>query len=91
MDRCAGQLVEHILKAGGIALITADHGNADQMIERDGNPLTSHTASLVPFLVAGRQVALASGGKLADLAPTALDLMELPVPPLMTGRSLITG
>jgi 2,3-bisphosphoglycerate-independent phosphoglycerate mutase len=91
VDRCAGQLVEHILKAGGIALITADHGNADQMIERDGNPLTSHTASLVPFLVAGRQVALASGGKLADLAPTALDLMELPVPPLMTGRSLITG
>ena len=82
-----------ILSAGGQCIITADHGNAEQMIdEENGGPFTAHTTNPVPCILVGERyqnAALRSGGKLCDLAPTLLDMMELPVPEQMTGTSLI--
>ena len=79
-----------VLAAGGKVLLTADHGNADQMREPDGAPFTAHTTNPVPFLVAGAgDVALRQGGVLADIAPTMLKLLGLPQPPEMTGSSII--
>lgn len=89
VDACVGQLVDHLLKAGGAALITADHGNADQMMAEDGSPFTAHTTNPVPFVAAGISRGLREGGILADIAPTMLELLELPQPTEMTGRSLL--
>jgi len=97
VDRCVGQVVEAVTDQGGVTLITADHGNAEQMIDyHTGGPYTAHTTSLpVPLvLVAGRhaelaQVRLRSGGVLADVAPTILDLMDIPQPADMEGTSLL--
>lgn len=89
VDACVGQLVDHLLKAGGAALITADHGNADQMMAEDGSPFTAHTTNPVPFVAAGISRGLREGGILADIAPTMLELLELPQPTKMTGRSLL--
>jgi 2,3-bisphosphoglycerate-independent phosphoglycerate mutase len=83
-------MVEKILAKGGAALITADHGNADKMMEPDGSPFTAHTTNPVPLIVVGAgDVQLRDGGVLADLAPTMLKLLELPQPAEMTGKSLI--
>ena len=73
----------------GAALITADHGNADKMMEPDGSPFTAHTTNHVPLIAVGVKGELAEGGVLADLAPTMLEIMEVPQPAEMTGRSLI--
>lgn len=73
---------------GGIAFITADHGNADKMLEKDGTPFTAHTTNPVPFIVVGMDRPLRDGGVLADIAPTMLEAMELPQPEEMTGKSL---
>ncbi len=89
VDTCVGKTVDAILAKGGIALITADHGNADQMYEPDGSPFTAHTTNNVPFVVCGADVKLRENGKLADIAPTMLDLMGLPKPIEMDGNSLI--
>lgn len=89
VDKCVGRTVDAILAKGGIALITADHGNADQMYEPDGSPFTAHTTNKVPFVVCGKDVKLREGGKLADIAPTMLDLMGLPQPAEMDGKSII--
>ncbi len=92
VDACVGRVVEHTLAAGGMALITADHGNADRMLDDDGKtPFTAHTTNLVPFCVVGadRPVTLRSGGRLADITPTMLDLMGIEKPAVMTGESLI--
>ncbi len=79
-----------ILRLAVRALITADHGNADQMFEPDGSPFTAHTTNPVPFVIVGTgELKLRSGGKLADIAPTLLELMGLPAPAEMTGKSLI--
>ena len=76
--------------AGGIALITADHGNAEQMLEASGKPHTAHTTNPVPVvLVGGPKGAALRGGRLCDLAPTLLALMGLAQPAEMTGRSLL--
>ncbi len=92
VDKAAGQVIGAVLAAGGKVLLTADHGNADQMYEPDGAPFTAHTTNPVPFLAAGcGDVALREGGVLADLAPTMLKLLGLPQPPEMTGKSLIEG
>ncbi len=92
VDKAAGQVIDAVLAAGGKVLLTADHGNADQMYEPDGAPFTAHTTNPVPFLAAGcGNVSLREGGVLADLAPTMLKLLGLPQPPEMTGRSLIEG
>ena len=89
VDACLGRVVDAVAKMGGVCLITADHGNADQMMEPDGSPFTAHTTNRVPFIVTGYSCRLRSGGKLADIAPTMLKVMGLPVPPEMTGVSLI--
>ena len=90
VDTCVGRMVEAILAKGGAALITADHGNADKMMEPDGSPFTAHTTNPVPLVVVGAGgVQLREGGVLADLAPTMLKLLELEQPEEMTGKSLI--
>ena len=70
-------------------LITADHGNADKMVDDDGEPFTAHTTNPVPFCVVGYPCKLREGGVLADIAPTMLKIMDLPQPEEMTGKSII--
>ncbi|MBQ8298073.1 MAG: 2,3-bisphosphoglycerate-independent phosphoglycerate mutase [Ruminococcus sp.] len=89
VDTCVGRMVDAILAKGGAALITADHGNADKMYEPDGSAFTAHTTNPVPFIVVGQDCELREGGVLADIAPTILQLLELPQPAEMTGKSLI--
>ena len=89
VDACVGQVVDATLKMGGIAMITADHGNAEQMTEPDGSPMTAHTTNPVPFILCGAGTELRSGGRLADIAPTILDVMGLACPPEMDGKTLI--
>lgn len=91
VDDCIGQTVEKILQMGGIALLTADHGNCEQMIDPETNEIfTAHTTFPVNLTIVGKDnIALRSGGRLADLAPTMLDLMGLEQPQEMTGESLI--
>jgi len=88
VDTCVGQVVDATLRMGGIAMITADHGNAEKMEEPDGSPMTAHTTNPVPFILCGAGTQLHKGC-LADLAPTILDVMGLACPPEMTGNSLI--
>lgn len=89
VDTCLGRTVDAILKQGGAALITADHGNADQMYELDGSPFTAHTTNLVPLILVNEDASLKENGKLADLAPTMLDILGLDQPAEMTGESLL--
>ena len=92
VDECVGKVVDALLAKGGAALITADHGNADQMLEDDGaSPFTAHSTNPVPLVLVGRDdvKALSAGGVLADLAPTMLELLGLDKPEEMTGKSLI--
>lgn len=92
VDACVGKVVDALTAKGGAALITADHGNADQMLEDDGvSPFTAHSTNPVPLVLVGRDdvKALAAGGVLADLAPTMLELLGLDKPEEMTGKSLI--
>lgn len=91
LDECLGRLYPAIIKNGGQMLITADHGNSEQMCNYEtGEPFTSHTTNLVPLIYIGdKNVALAENGSLADLAPTMLDLLNLEAPIEMTGHNLI--
>ncbi|MEG1477853.1 MAG: 2,3-bisphosphoglycerate-independent phosphoglycerate mutase, partial [Oscillospiraceae bacterium] len=90
VDKCAGLVIDEVLAKGGTVLLTADHGNADQMYDANGGPFTAHTTNPVPFLVAGQgDVKLRSGGVLADIAPTMLGVMGMAVPKEMTGKSII--
>ena len=89
VDECVGKVVAAIREMDGVALITADHGNADKMIDADGSPFTAHTTNLVPFCVVGYPCELREGGRLADIAPTMLKIMGLPQPAEMTGESII--
>lgn len=91
VDACVGRTVDAILAKGGVAMVTADHGNADQMYEPDGSPFTAHTTNPVPFIVAGLDCKLREGGKLADIAPTMLQVLGLAKPAEMDGESLIVG
>ncbi len=90
VDQCLGRVIEAVTRAGGQCLITADHGNVEQMLDPvNGQALTSHTTDPVPLIYVGpRQLRLAGGGSLADVAPTLLHLMDLPQPADMTGRNL---
>jgi len=90
VDTCVGKVVDKILSMGGRALITADHGNADQMYEPDGSPFTAHTTNPVPLLLVGdSEHTLKEGGRLADLAPTMLEMLGLAQPEEMDGKSLL--
>ena len=89
VDTCVGRMVDAVLAKGGAAIITADHGNADKLLEADGTPFTAHTTNPVPVIVAGYDCKLREGGVLADLCPTMLEIMGLPQPEEMTGKSLI--
>ena len=88
VDECVAKVVEATSKMGGISLITADHGNAERMIDTDGEPFTAHTTNPVPFYIVGANVRLRDG-RLADIAPTMLDLMGLEKPAEMDGETLI--
>ena len=99
VDTCLGQVIESVVKAGGTILITADHGNAEYMRDELGNPWTAHTTNPVPFILIegekrkipghGAEVKLRANGRLADVAPTILDILQIPKPQEMTGTSLI--
>jgi 2,3-bisphosphoglycerate-independent phosphoglycerate mutase len=89
-DCCLGRVVERVTELGGVALVTADHGNAERMLEDDGvSPHTAHTTNPVPLVVTAVGAELREGGELADLAPTVLDLLGIRQPAEMTGRSLV--
>jgi len=89
-DRCLGRVVERVSELGGVCLITADHGNAERMLEADGvSPHTAHTTNPVPLVVTAREVTLREGGELADLAPTALHFLGIEPPLEMTGEDLV--
>ncbi len=88
VDECVGRVVDATLKMGGIAMVTADHGNAEQMKQPDGSPMTAHTTNLVPFILCGAGTELRPG-RLADIAPTILDVMGLACPEEMDGQTLI--
>jgi 2,3-bisphosphoglycerate-independent phosphoglycerate mutase len=90
VDECLGTVLEAVERAGGVSLVTADHGNAEQMLAADGvSPHTAHTTNPVPLVLTAPGT-LREGGELADLAPTCLELLALPAPPGMTGRSLLS-
>jgi 2,3-bisphosphoglycerate-independent phosphoglycerate mutase len=90
-DECLGRVLEATAAAGGVCLVTADHGNAEKMLEDDGaSPHTAHTTNPVPLVITDADAHLRDGGELSDLAPTVLDLLGLEQPAAMTGRSLVT-
>lgn len=89
VDDCVGDVVEACRKAGYILCLTADHGNADRMFDEAGTVNTAHTTNPVPFLVKFAPTAILKSGRLCDIAPTMLELMGLPIPPEMTGESLL--
>ena len=89
-DECLGGVVEAVQRAGGVSLITADHGNAEQMLETDGtSPHTAHTTNPVPLVLTKEEMPLAANGELSDLVPTALDLLGFAQPLQMSGKSLL--
>ena len=91
VDACVGKIAEALKVHGGQLLLTADHGNADQMLDEKGHIVTAHSLNPVPLLIMApeREFTLKEGGILADLAPTMLDLMELEIPKEMKGHSLL--
>ena len=88
VDECLGEIVDEILNQGGVAVITADHGNSDEVITLEGEPMTAHTTNPVPIIVTKDGVEV-QNGRLADIAPTVLDLMGITKPDEMTGQSLL--
>ncbi|MBQ7936608.1 MAG: 2,3-bisphosphoglycerate-independent phosphoglycerate mutase [Clostridia bacterium] len=88
VDTCVGKVAESVKKMDGAMFVTADHGNADRMVDVDGSPFTAHTTNPVPFIVYNYPCKLREGGKLCDIAPTMLEWLELEIPAEMTGKSL---
>jgi 2,3-bisphosphoglycerate-independent phosphoglycerate mutase len=89
VDECLGQVVSAVHESGGACVITADHGNADNMLEPDGSPNTAHSLNPVPVIVTADVPGLRDGGILADVTPTVLELLGQDQPDEMTGESLI--
>ncbi|HEV7770895.1 MAG TPA: 2,3-bisphosphoglycerate-independent phosphoglycerate mutase [Solirubrobacterales bacterium] len=89
VDACLGDVVEAVTGKGGVCIVTADHGNCDHMLEPDGSPNTAHSLNPVPLIVTAEGVSLRDHGILADVAPTALDLLGIEQPAPMTGRTLV--
>jgi 2,3-bisphosphoglycerate-independent phosphoglycerate mutase len=89
-DRCLGRVVERVDELGGVCLVTADHGNAEKLLEDDGvSPHTAHTTNPVPLVVTDPGATLREGGEIADLAPTVLEMLGIRQPEAMTGRSIV--
>jgi 2,3-bisphosphoglycerate-independent phosphoglycerate mutase len=91
VDTCLGKVLDKILSVGGVALVTADHGNADKMFDEDGSPFTAHTTNKVPLILVGEEYKgkKLNDGILADIAPTLLDVMDVEIPAEMTGKTLL--
>lgn len=89
VDTCVGEVYDAIIKADGVLLITADHGNADKMIDEQGGPFTAHTTNPVPFCVVNYDCKLKESGKLADISPSILKILGIEKPEQMTGESFI--
>ena len=89
VDECLGRVLDAIEKMGGCALVTADHGNADEMFGDDGSIVTAHSTNPVPLVMVGYDAKLKAEGRLADIAPTLLDMMELEIPEQMSGESML--
>ena len=89
VDGCLADVVAAVERSGGACIVTADHGNCDHMLEPDGSPNTAHSLNPVPLIVTVEGIELREGGILADVAPTALELLGIPQPAAMTGRSLL--
>jgi 2,3-bisphosphoglycerate-independent phosphoglycerate mutase len=89
VDACLGEVVRAVHDGGGVCLVTADHGNADHMLEPDGSPNTAHSLNPVPVVITVPGLSLRNGGVLADVAPTILGLLGIEQPEEMTGRSLV--
>ena len=90
IDECLGEIVAEVNRHGGVCAITADHGNAENMLTTDGAPNTAHSTNPVPLILTGRDRLLAAEGTLSDVAPTVLALLGLGQPTAMTGRSRLT-
>jgi 2,3-bisphosphoglycerate-independent phosphoglycerate mutase len=92
VDECSGRIVERVRELGGISLITADHGNAEQMLDEDGGPFTAHTLNPVHLIMVDdtRADAHLSDGIFADVAPTILGILGLAVPAEMTGKDVLS-
>jgi 2,3-bisphosphoglycerate-independent phosphoglycerate mutase len=88
-DAALGVILAAVERTGGVALVTADHGNAEQMLEPDGSPHTAHTTNPVPLVITVAGAHLRDGGKLGDIAPTVLGLLGIAPPPEMTGQDLL--
>jgi 2,3-bisphosphoglycerate-independent phosphoglycerate mutase len=91
VDACLGDVVGAVERSGGVCIVTADHGNCDHMLEPDGSPNTAHSLNPVPLVVTAEGIELRDHGILADVAPTALELLGIPQPEAMTGKSLALG
>ena len=89
VDACLARVVTAVERLGGVSVVTADHGNAEHMLEPDGRPHTAHTTNPVPLVVTVDGARLAGGGTLVDLVPTCLGLLGMEPPPVMTGRDLL--
>lgn len=89
VDTCLGEIIQVLKSKNGRALVTADHGNSEKLLDDNGNPVTAHTTNKVPLILVGQDDAKLKDGKLADLAPSLLELMGLDKPAEMTGESLI--
>jgi 2,3-bisphosphoglycerate-independent phosphoglycerate mutase len=90
VDTCVNDVVQAVMRQGGVCILTADHGNAEQTKLPDGSPMTAHTTNPVPLTIVGSGAkALREGGMLCDIAPTMLELMGIAVPKEMTGKSLL--
>ncbi len=89
VDECVGKVVDAILDKGGVAIIVADHGNAEKMLDENGSAFTAHTTSLVPLIITDKDIEIREGGILADVAPTMLEYLGLELPSEMTGKTLI--
>jgi 2,3-bisphosphoglycerate-independent phosphoglycerate mutase len=90
VDKCIGILFEKVRASGGLLILTADHGNAEQMLDENGGIHTAHTCDKVPFLICDPEVRV-QDGILADIAPTLLEIMGIEKPKEMTGKSLLVG
>ena len=91
VDECVGKVVEAVKEVDGVMFICADHGNAEKLIDDNGEPYTAHTTNPVPFILVNYDEAytLKENGKLCDIIPTLIDIMELEKPAEMTGESLL--